>query len=290
MSAGRLDITPFMREALVPHWESSDAVAQGALEMNVEWPGVWTGKDPAFSLFGIPPAFFTESWQVDSWFYHWGGLEMMRDAYLQYSDGKYYVPGTTFWPAEAFHSVDKPINGPADFDGVKVRTPMGIVADTLSAMGASPIVLPGGEVYSALDKGVIDATELFSPSANYALGFHEVSQYVVWPSPHMPFATIYFGANTDAWNALPDDLKLILEASIREFSWTHAHANYLMDFSAIEKMVEYGNTHIVFTDEEWAKFRDISMEVADEYGAASPLAAQVLASLKSFMKEVWLLD
>lgn len=284
MSGGRLEIQVHPREAVVPHWESTEAVGKGILDISFDWPGVLAGRwgDVGFNLFSPPPMSLREGWQVTSWFYDWGVLDIMREAFSKHN---VYVAGVTFWQQESLHS-KKPIRGIADLRGVKVRTPPGITSDFFRALGASPVVLPPPEIYSSLDRGVIDAAEWVNPTGNFASGFQEVTKYVIWPSPHQEFATIYVAVNKDSWNALSPELKAIFKAALAEFSWRHAYTPYLADYQTIAKYVAAGNEHIRWSDEELRKARVIARDLWRSYGKQSPLAATLVEKLESYLKTI----
>ena len=98
---------------------------------------------------------YQHPWQAEAWYYHRGGLDMLREAYAKFN---VYPVGVSWWGVESIVS-KKPIKTIDDFKGLKVRTPQGMIAEILTKLGASIVVLPGGEVYSALDKGVVDAAD-----------------------------------------------------------------------------------------------------------------------------------
>ena len=104
-----------------------------------------------------------------------------------------------------------------DFKGVKFRSPQGMTAEILTKLGASIVVLPGGEVYSALDKGVVDAADWATVSMNQRMGFHEIAKFPTKLFHSMPIQE--FTVNMDAWKKLPDDLKALLSTAVREWTW-----------------------------------------------------------------------
>ncbi|WP_028308742.1 TRAP transporter substrate-binding protein DctP [Desulfitibacter alkalitolerans] len=280
LSGGRLEIEVHPRDAVVPHWESTEVTGQGVLDMTMDWPGVWSGRDVGFNLFAPPPMSLTEGWQVTSWFYDYGVIDIMREAYGEYN---LYIPGVTYWQQESLHST-KPIRNVSDFRGLSVRTPPGITADFFQAMGAAPVVLPPAEVYSALDRGVVDAGEWVTPAGNFSAGYHEVAKYLIWPSPHQNTATIYVAVNKDSWNALSDELKAIFEAALREFSWNHEYGALLEDYKAVKQYVAAGNEHIMWADEDLREAQLIAMDLWRSYANQSELAARLVKELEEYMR------
>lgn len=281
LSGGRLQIELFAREAVVPHWESTDAVSRGLLDATMDWPGVWGGaRDVGFNLLTPPTLTLTEGWQLDAWFYDRGALDLMRSAFLKHD---IHIAGVTYWQKESLHS-RKPIPNIAALRGMTVRTPPGITADFFRRLGATPVVLPPPEVFGALERGVVDAAEFLTPSAHVALGFPRVAKYMLWPSVHQMLATIYVAFNRKAWERLPVDLQAIVECSIREFSHAHAVRPLLSDYASLPKYREAGNELVRWSDADWATARRVSRELYTEYGAKSPLAARAIESLEGFMR------
>ena len=156
---------------------------------------------------------YQHPWQAEAWFHHRGGLQMLRQAYAKYNA---YPVGVSWWGVESVVS-KKPINKMDDFKGVKFRSPQGMTAEILTKLGASIVVLPGGEVYSALDKGVVDAADWATISMNQRMGFHEVAKFPTKLFHSMPVQE--FTVNMEAWKKLPDDIKAIVSTSVREWTW-----------------------------------------------------------------------
>ena len=172
-SNGRLVIQPFAAGAVTGVFETLDAVTAGVLQAHSSWPGYWTGKDAGLAVISDFVFGYQHPWQAEAWFYHRGGLQMLREAYAKYNA---YPVGVSWWGVESIVS-KKPINKMEDFKGVKFRSPQGMTAEILTKLGASIVVLPGGEVYSALDKGVVDAADWATISMNQRMGFHEVAKF-----------------------------------------------------------------------------------------------------------------
>ena len=181
-SHGRLEIQPFAAGAVVGVFETLDAVQAGALQVQSTAPVYFTGKDAGFAVIGDLAFGYQHPWQAEAWYYHKGGLEMLREAYARFNA---YCVGMSWWGLESIVS-KKPIRSMADFKGVKVRSPQGINAEILTKMGGSIVVIPGGEVYSALDKGVVDAADWATMSMNQRMGFHEVAKFPVMFTHSMP--------------------------------------------------------------------------------------------------------
>ena len=284
LTDGRLEITPFSGGAVVGVFECLDAVGKNVLQANSDWPGYATGKEPALAVFGDMIFGYSHPWQMDAWYHYKGGLQMLRELYAKFN---VYCVGMNWWGVESIPS-KKPLRRLEDFKGLKIRCPQGMTADLLSKLGASVIVLPGGEVYSALERAVIEATDWGTPSINYRMGFHEVAKYFNYPGFHsMPAGTFY--VNMDEWKKLPDDLKQILETAAREYCWDLVERIALDDISAVTAMVKKGATSIAWSDEETRRIRKAAEVVWDEWAARSPLTKKVIDSQKAWLKELHLL-
>ncbi len=219
-SGGRLQIKCFSAGELVPAMQSFDAVSKGSAQCGHDWPGYWKGKNEAFVAFAsVPMGLDAELYNI--WLYERGGAEMMNELYGRYN--MVALPGGQCGQEMGLFS-NKRATKLEDFKGMKVRTP-GWFMDIMNQMGASVSPLPGGEVYLALERGVIDAAEFSTPALNYPMGFDEITKYVIEPGVHQPGCQFGLFFNKDAWNKLPEDLKWIVKICAKEtqlwsYNWT----------------------------------------------------------------------
>ncbi len=217
-SGGRLEIKLFSAGELVGAMESFDAVSKGSADVLHDWPGYWKGKNEAFVAFASVP-FGLDAEGYNIWLYERGGLEMMQELYGRYN--LYALPGGNGGQEMGLFS-NKRATKMADFAGMRVRTP-GWYMDIMNSLGASVTPLPGGEIYLALERGVIDAAEFSTPAMNYPMGFDEITKYVIEPGVHQPSVQCAFAFNMDAWKKLPDDLKWIVDTAAKETQlWSNA--------------------------------------------------------------------
>jgi TRAP-type mannitol/chloroaromatic compound transport system substrate-binding protein len=205
---------------------------------------------------------------------------MLRDLYAQYN---VYCVGVTWWGVESIPS-KKPLRKLEDFKGLKFRVPQGMTADLMTKLGASVIILPGGEVYSALERGVVDSTDWGTPSMNYRLGFHEVTKYFIPKFHSMPDGD--FCVNMDEWKKLPDDIKVILEAAVREYAWDSVERVALDDIAKEAEMIKKGTTRIIWSDEELRRIREVASTIWDEWAAKNPLSKKAIESQKAWLREL----
>ncbi len=282
-SAGRLDIKPFSAGELVPAMQTFDAVSKGSAQVGHDWPGYWKGKNEAFVAFASVP-FGLDAEGYNIWLYEKGGMEMMQEIYGKF--GLYALPGGQMGQEMGLFS-NKRATKMEDFKGMRLRTP-GWFMDIMNNLGASVSPLPGGEVYLALERGVIDAAEFSSPAINYPMGFDEITKYVIQPGVHQPGIQCGLFFNQKAWDELPQDLKEIVKLAAAETqAWSYNWINAL-NAEAINKFKE--KVEIVKMDKETLiGFRKVAKEYLESVKAKFPDVKKVLDSQEAFLEEyaVW---
>ena len=284
LTNGRLEITPYSAGTIVPTFEALDALQNNVIQCMHMWPGYFSGKEPGLAAISDMVAAYSHPWQKDAWMYYKGGWEMLNEMYRPYNG---YTVGWMFWGIESMVST-KPIRRMEDFKGLKMRVPQGMTAMLMQKLGASVVVLPGGEVYSALDKGVINTSDWASPSMNQRMGFYQVAKYTNYPGFHsMPLGS--FTVNMKEWNKLPDDIKQILKTACREWCWDSIERIAIDDIRALKEMKEKGITTLAWSDEDLMKVRAVAMEVWDEFAKKSPMTKKVVDSQKDWLRELGLI-
>jgi len=279
-SDGRVVITPFAAGDIVPTFETFDSIVAGVIEGDLTGSVYWSGKDPAFMLLSAMPGDPTEVWQQDAWYWEGGGIELARELYGEY--GIYYIAPFSLG-AESIHFKD-PVRTLDDFDGVKIRTIAGITAEFFEKLGCSVVLLPGGEVLTALGTGVIDAFEYGDPATNWPVGFHEVTDYFVYPAAHAPNSIWNFDVSVTAWNELPADLQAIVETTAREGNANTWYSSLIATMEAIDNLIAYGNERIFWSEEMYAQQREMGLELWDAWPDQSPMFVKLVESKKAFMK------
>ena len=283
-TSGRLEIQPFAAGAVVGAFETLDAVGNNVLQGQSTYPGYWAGKEPALAVIGDFAFGYTAPEQQERWLYEKGGIEMLRQSYQRFN---VHTVGATWWGMESITS-RKPIRRPEDFAGVKHRGAQGIAAETIAKMGASIVVIPGGEAYSALEKGVVDSVDWSTLSVNAKVGFFEVAKYATYPGFHsMPIQD--FTVNAGAWKALPDDVKQIVERTWREFSRTQVTRIAANDQRVATEVRAKGVELVAWSNADLARARQLAQGVVDQWSAKSALAKQAAESQRAFLRELKLL-
>lgn len=284
MSGGRLKIEVVPLDSIVQSDETLDAISQGILDGHFGSVGYFAGQDPAFGVLGHFIAGYDTPEQFQMFYEHGGGLELARDLYKEYN---VYFVGAAFWQPEAIPSRIE-IRGVDDFKGVKIRAPGGVAGKVFSAMGASVVTLPGSEVFQALSSGVVDATDYSTLGQNAQVGLYDVAKFTIYPSiTSMPATDI--SVNMDKWNALPDDLKAIMETATREFAANLSAATFLDDQEAVKKIRADGVEIINWSPEERRKLRAMAANEMKAYAAGSKMAQRVYDAHIAFMTKINLL-
>ncbi len=202
MTDGSLEVEVLATKAVVPHRETIDAVANGILDGDLNAVSYFSGRDAAFAIIGDLIAGYDTVDQVRTFCMHAGGKEILQKLYDKYAGGNVHVVGCGPYAKEALVS-KVPINGVDDLKGVKIRSPEGLAAEVFKRAGASPVSLPFSEVYTSLEKGVVDAADASAYVNNDASGMHKVAKYPIYPGIHS-MAVLQFIVNKDVWDGLTD--------------------------------------------------------------------------------------
>jgi len=215
MSGGRLQIQVFGGGELVPALECFDAVSSGAAEMSHGAAYYWAGKTSASQFFASVP-FGMNAQQFNSWLIGGEGLKLWEELYAPFNLIPFPGGNSGVQMGGWFN---KEINSIEDFKGLKMRMP-GLGGKVLSKVGASPVLISGGELYTSLERGVIDATEWMGPFHDYKMGFHEISKYYYFPGWHETGTQLEFTVNKNKYESLPSDLQeIIRSACMRVNDW-----------------------------------------------------------------------
>ena len=205
-SNGAINLRIFEPGEIVPAFSITDAVRDGKVEVGYTWLGYDQGKTAAAALLAAVP-FGMEPTEFIAWWYEAGGRELGENLYLKFNAHPILCgltgPETAGWFRQRIETLD-------DLRGLKIRF-AGIGGKVLERLGASVTMLPGGEIFQALEKGAIDATEFSSPIVDQALGFHRVAPYNYYPGWHQPATAAHLLVNLDAWKALPKANQKLIE-------------------------------------------------------------------------------
>jgi TRAP-type mannitol/chloroaromatic compound transport system substrate-binding protein len=281
MSAGRLKIKVFGAGQLVPAFEVFDAVSQGTAEVGHGAAYYWTGKSKATAFFTSIP-FGLNAQEMNGWLHYGGGLELWRELYSEFNLIPFAGGNTGVQMAGWFN---REINSMEDIKGLKMRSP-GLGGDVITRAGGVSVTISGGELYTAMQTGVIDALEWVSPYNDIALGFHQVAKYYYYPGWHEPGPTLELIINKDAFATLPEDLQAIVETAARAVNQDMLDEYTARNNEALVSLVE---THGVqlrkLPDEVINELRGISADMLEELANDSDIARRIADSVQSFQQQ-----
>jgi TRAP-type mannitol/chloroaromatic compound transport system substrate-binding protein len=278
LSGGRIKVKAFGAGELVPAMETFDAVRENKAQLGNSMPYFWTGKDKLASFFSAAPGGLTAEEQA-AWLYHGGGQELWDEVYAQYN-----LKGlmTGAFGSQQAGWFNKEINSLDDLQGLKIRIP-GLAGEVLGRLGASPTMLPLGEVIGALQAGTIDAAEFIGGWVDLAFGFPKVAKYFYGPGFHEPGSTEELLVNLDEWNDLEDDLKAVVEHACRSEYAQHSALFTYHQPMALKKIVEeYGVQVKPFPDEVMEAIFKTSNELMLEIGDSSDLSRRIYKSWDAY--------
>lgn len=285
LSNGRISVEMLPVGTIVQHTETQDAVAAGIIDGHITDTSYFSGKDAAFGLIANPVGAYGAPSEMLNFIEYGGGKELMNELLNPY--GLQFIGATT--PGlEAFIS-KKPLDSVDDLKGLKLRAPEGLVQNVFAAAGAAPVNLPGSEVFTSLDKGVIDAADYTVFSTNHQQGMHDVAGHPVYPGFHsMPLVEV--SINKVTWDGMPADLQAILEVSVRDFARDMTSQLAMRDAVAVAE----ANANPDITVHNWsaaerAKFRAIAKTQWVAIAEQSANAQRVYDVLTAYLSEQGLL-
>ena len=282
MTDGRVVIKPLSAGSIVPTFELLDAIQNGVLEAMHTGAVYYSGKEPGLAMVTDLICAWRAPWEAEAWFYYGGGRELLNEVYNKYN---VQAIGVVQWGFESFPS-KFPIKSMHDYKGHKFRSPQGMTADTLGKLGAGVVILPGGEVYSALDKGVVEGTDWGTPSMNIALGFNQVCKYFVYPE-YRSAPMSEFSVRMDIWKKLSDTDKAIIETAVKAWNTENLATLGVMDMDAVQKWEAGGGKAVSWTPEAVAEFRDfVRKEIWPLWAGRSPFAKKVMDSQLQWLKKI----
>jgi TRAP-type mannitol/chloroaromatic compound transport system substrate-binding protein len=245
------------------------------------WPGYASGRNPAFAALTDFIFAYENPWELDAFMHYRGGLELLRELYKPFGA---YTVGVMTWGVESWPS-KRPIRNMEDLKGLKIREPQGMESEFMAKAGASVVVLPGTEIFSAMDKGVVEATNWATASINDKTGFHQVAPYFTYPGFHsMPIGD--FTVRQQEWDKLPDDIKQILTTACREWAWDTIERVAAEDAKLVSEAKSKGYTPIAWTPEEKAKARKIAMEIWQGWKGKNEQTKRAIEMQEAWLREL----
>ena len=281
MSGGRLTVQVYGGGELVPPLQALDAVSQGMVEMGHGAAYYWAGKMPAAQFFAAVP-FGMNAQGMNAWIYTGGGQELWDELYAPFNLKPMPAGNTGVQMGGWFNREIKSID---DFKGLKMRIP-GLGGKVLAKAGGTAVLSAGGEIYTNLERGVIDATEWVGPYNDYKMGFYKVAKYYYYPGWHEPGTVLETFVNKKAFEALPADLQeIVTRAAMAANMWMLCESETKNNFY-LEKMIkEEGVILKPFPDDVIRKLRGFAAEVIDDIVAKDPMSKKVYESFSKFQKQ-----
>lgn len=280
MSGGRMTIKIFGGGELVPGYETFDAVSVGVTEMGCGASYYWQGKSPAAAFFTAVP-FGMNAQQIASWLIGGNaeGYRLWKETYEPFNLVPFLGGNTGVQMGGWFN---KEVNSIDDLKGLKMRIP-GLAGKVLEKAGGAAINVPAGEIFTNLERGVIDATEWVGPYHDYKLGLHKAAKYYYTPGWHETGSQMEFIANLSAWNKLPKDLQeIIYAATINVQAWMLAEFDN-KNGVYLEKIKEETNVEIKeFPTEVLEKLRIHSEEAINDLVGSDPQSKKVYESYRKY--------
>jgi TRAP-type mannitol/chloroaromatic compound transport system substrate-binding protein len=277
MTGGDLKIEVLPAGAVVPAFGLLDAVSKGVLDGGHGVLVYHYGKQTALALWGSGPGFAMDANMLLSWHKYGGGKELLAKLYESIGANVVSFPYGPM-PTQPFGWFKKPVTKLDDLKGIKFRT-VGISIDVYTAMGAAVNALSGGEIVSAMDRGLLDAAEFNNASSDRALGFADVSSY------HQNAEQFEISFNKDKYNALPEKMKAIIanavDAASADMSWK-AIDRYSKDYIELQTK---DNVKFYKTPDAILKAQlEAYDEIVKKKSAENPLFKEILQSQLAFAK------
>ena len=282
MSNGQMKITVYGAGEQVPAFGVFDAVSSGSHQMGHSGGYFWKGKVPAAQFFtGVP--FGLTADEINAWTNRGGGLELWREIYEPFNI--YPIPaGNT--GTQMFGWFNKEINSLEDIKGLKMRIP-GIGGEVLKRAGGIPVTLPGGELFTALQTGVIDATEWVGPYNDLTFGFQQTAKYYYYPGWHEPGSMLELLINKDAWDSLPRHLQVIIETASKAVNQDILDEYTARNNKALRELVDVHGVELRrLPDDVIAEFKIIANEILEENASQDETVKKVYQSYLKFKNEV----
>lgn len=281
MSNGELQITVHSAGELVPAMQVFDSVSSGTFEMGGDWPNYWAGKNSAFDLLGSYPM-GPGQYDYINWYYHGGGKDIYNWLYGKYNM-LYFAYCVT--PMESGIRSVVPIKSLADYKGKKLRMSGKAQGHILRKLGASQVMLAGGEIYQALQLKALDGAEFCSAAIDWGMGFAEVTKYNAGPGWHQPASVLGVMINKKAWEKLPANLKAIV-ARAADANMAYMSSWYEnMNIKSLADFEKAGTTVYKLTDKELEVLEGYSWEYLLDEAKRNPDFNKVALAMFQYLKD-----
>jgi TRAP-type mannitol/chloroaromatic compound transport system substrate-binding protein len=279
-SGGRFRIEVFPSGQILPAFDCFNAASEGKIDAFFGSPQYWRDKEPALEWFGTIP-FGMNCQGMAAWFYQADGLKLWEEGYAAFN----LVPRPALWVAPQMAGwFRKKISSTGDFKGLKMRIP-NLGGQVVARAGATTVLTPGSEIYAALERGVIDASEFVGPHDDMKLGLHKTARYYYYPGWHEPGTVNEFGVNKKAYEALPIELRGIFDhaaAAVQIYSRTDFHTKNAIALERLKTEFKGRVEILQLPVPVLHDLKKLSVEVVREVSEKTPMARKVHASFTKF--------
>lgn len=282
MSAGRIQVKVYGAKELVPAFEVFGAVSRGTAQMGHGAAYYWKGKTAAAQFFSAVPFGLTSN-EMNGWLYHGGGLELWQELYKPFGLVPAAAGNTGVQMAGWFN---RKINTLEDLKGLKMRIP-GLGGEVLKRAGGTPVNLPGGELFTSLKTGAIDATEWVGPYNDLAFGLHKAAKYYYYPGWHEPGTTLEALINQKALNELPADLQAIVLNACKIVNQDMVTEYTTRNQQALDTLVNKHKVQLLkLPNEVLKRLLTLSDQVVEELAQQDAASRKVYESFKAYRDKV----
>jgi len=283
-TGGELAFKPFGAKDVVGEFQLFDAVKNGVLDAMNPFTLYWAGRMPAAVFLSSYPMSLRNPHEWDVFYYSLGGLELARELFGKF--GLHYV-GPVHHGPNIIHS-KTPIRSIDDFKGRKMRLPGGMVAELFQAAGAKTTLLPGSEIFPALEKGTIDVADYVGPAINYALGFHQVTKYISMGPPgfmsiYQPVDLMDITCSKKSWDKLSKSMQQFVEMETHVYSDLHHAAIQKADQEAWTKFTAAGTEVTRLTQDDVEAFTELAVPLWFKWANKDPGAARAFKIQLDYM-------
>jgi TRAP-type mannitol/chloroaromatic compound transport system substrate-binding protein len=281
MSDGRLKITVYGGGELVPPLQVFDAVSQGTVEMGHGAAYYWAGKMPACQFFAAVP-FGLNAQGLNAWILNGGGMKLWEETYAPFNVKPFLAGNTGVQAGGWFNKEIKTID---DYKGLKMRIP-GLGGKVIKKAGGTAVLVAGGEIYTNLDRGVIDATEWVGPYHDLKMGFYKAAKNYYWPGWHEPGTGLEIIVGQKAWDSLPKDLQAIVKAgAARSNIWMLSEFE-ARNNAALQVLINKHKVQVKqFPEAVLKDLKNFTDDVVAEVAAKDPMSKKVYEAYSKFKKE-----
>lgn len=282
LSGGRIEIAVYGGGELVPALEAFDAVAGGAVEMASGASYYWAGKSQATQFFATVP-FGMNAQQMNAWLYSGGGMDLWKELYAEFNLVPFLAGNTGVQMAGWFN---RKLESMEDLKGLKMRIP-GLGGKVLEQAGGTAVISAGSEIYTNLERGVIDATEWVGPYHDYLMGFYKIAKYYYAPGWHEPGTTLEYFMNKRLYDKLPGELQAIIQTASAYYNhWV------LSEFEAknstyLKKLIHEEHVQLEFIPNEMLQeLKIISSDTISQICSKDKNSKKIYDSYRTFQESV----